>query len=345
MKTIIVGGGIAGISIANELTKNNQDVVLFDSVKNTASSVAGGIINPIVFRRTTKSWRIDEMLPEALRFYSDLEKKCNSQFLKSIVIRRFFSSEQESETWKKKQKKSAFKDYLTELTEEDALFSAVKNEFGSGRVKNAYWINTKKFIESTQAFLKKENIYKKEAFEYNEIDLNKKKYKNILFNRIIFCEGHQVKNNPFFNNLPISWTKGQLLTIRSQNLYDKSLLNRKCFVLPRGKNEFLLGATYEWNATNYKTTNDAQSELLEKFNYISDENPEIVCQEAGIRPTTPDRRPFIGCHPKHKDLFIFNGLGAKGYLIAPLLSKELIESILENMPLNSETSILRKVKH
>ncbi|MAO32830.1 MAG: FAD-dependent oxidoreductase, partial [Crocinitomicaceae bacterium] len=52
MKTIIVGGGIAGISIANELTKNNQDVVLFDSVKNTASLVAGGIINPIVFRRT-----------------------------------------------------------------------------------------------------------------------------------------------------------------------------------------------------------------------------------------------------------------------------------------------------
>lgn len=345
MKTIIVGGGIAGISIANELTKNNQDVVLFDSVKKTASLVAGGIINPIVFRRTTKSWRIDEMLPEALRFYSDLEKKCNSQFLKSIVIRRFFSSEQESETWKKKQKKSAFKDYLTELTEEDALFSEVKNEFGSGRVKNAYWINTKKFIESTQAFLKKENIYKKEAFEYNEIDLNKKTYKNILFNRIIFCEGHQVKNNPFFNKLPISWTKGQLLTIRSQNLYDKSLLNRKCFVLPRGKNEFLLGATYEWNATNYKTTNDAQSELLEKFNYISDENPEIVCQEAGIRPTTPDRRPFIGCHPKHKDLFIFNGLGAKGYLIAPLLSKELIESILENKPLNSETSIIRKVKH
>ncbi len=345
MKTIIVGGGIAGICIAHELIKNNENILLFDSDKNKASFVAGGIINPIVFRRTTKSWRIDEMLPEALGFYSDLEKMCNSQFLKSIVIRRFFSSKQEAEIWKKKVKKAAFKSYLSELTEGDFLFSEVKNEFGSGRVKNAFWINTKKFIESTKAFFKKENIYKTEAFEYNEIDLNKKTYKNIPFNRIIFCEGHQVKNNPFFNQLPISWTKGQLLTIRSQSLYDKSLLNRKCFVLPKEKNIFLLGATYEWNATNYKTTNDAQSELLKKFNYISDENPEIVCQEAGIRPTTPDRRPFIGRHPKHKDLFIFNGLGAKGYLIAPLLSKELVESILENKPLNSETSILRKVKH
>ena len=345
MKTIIVGGGIAGISIAKELIKHKQEVVLYDSLKNTASYVAGGIINPIVFRRTTKSWRIDEMLPEALRFYSTLEQSCNSEFLKPIVIRRFFSSEQESETWVKKQKKEAFKDYLAELTEEDSLFSEVKNEFGSGRVKNAYWINTKKFIEATHAFLKKENIYQKETFEYNEIDLNKKTYKNIPFNRIIFCEGHQVKDNPFFNQLPISWTKGQLLTIRSQNLYNKSLLNRKCFVLPREKDVFLLGATYEWNATNYKTTNDAQSELLEKFNYISNESPEIVCQEAGIRPTTPDRRPFIGCHPIHKGLYIFNGLGAKGYLIAPLLSKELIESILENKTLNSETSIQRKVKH
>lgn len=345
MKTIIVGGGIAGISIAKELIKHKQEVVLFDSMKNTASYVAGGIINPIVFRRTTKSWRIDDMLPEALRFYSELEQSSNSEFLKPIVIRRFFSSEQESDTWVKKQKKESFKDYLAELSEEDFLFSEVKNEFGSGRVKNAYWINTKKFIEAIHDFLKKENIYKKEAFEYNKIDLDKKKYKNIRFNRIIFCEGHQIKNNPFFNHLPISWTKGQLLTIRSQRLYDKSLLNRKCFVLPREKGVFLLGATYEWNATNYETTNDAQSELLEKFNYISDEKPEIICQEAGIRPTTPDRRPFIGCHPIHKNLFIFNGLGAKGYLIAPLLSKELIESILENKSINSETSIQRKVKH
>ena len=59
MKTIIVGGGIAGISVARELIKHKQEVVLFDSTKNTASYVAGGIINPIVFRRTTKSWRID----------------------------------------------------------------------------------------------------------------------------------------------------------------------------------------------------------------------------------------------------------------------------------------------
>ena len=345
MKNIIVGGGIAGISIAFELLKRKKEVIVIDKKTNTASEVAGGIINPIVFRRTTKSWRIDEMLPKAINFYKQLEVLFHQQFISPIIIRRFFSSEQESETWAKKQTKEGFTDYLAELTEEDYLFSEVKNEFGSGRVKNAYWINTKMFIEATRAFLKKENIYKNEPFEYNEINLDKKTYKNIPFNRIFFCEGHQVKNNPFFNKLPISWTKGQLLTIKSQKLYNKTLLNRKCFVLPKEKNVFLLGATYEWNATNYKTTNDAQSELLQKFNYISDEKPEIICQEAGIRPTTPDRRPFIGCHSIHKNLFIFNGLGAKGYLIAPLLSKELIESILENKNLNSETSIQRKLKH
>ncbi|MDG1841710.1 MAG: FAD-dependent oxidoreductase [Crocinitomicaceae bacterium] len=345
MKNIIVGGGIAGISIAFELLKRKEEIIIIDKKTNTASEVAGGIINPIVFRRTTKSWRIDEMLPKAINFYKQLEVLIHQQLISPITIRRFFSSEQESDTWVKKQKKEGFKDYLAELTEEDSLFSEVKNEFGSGRVKNAYWINTKKLIEETHAFLKKENIYKNESFEYNDLDVNKKKYKNIPFNRIFFCEGHQVKKNPFFNQLPISWTKGQLLTIRSQNLYNKTLLNRKCFVLPREKDVFLLGATYEWNATNYKTTIEAESELLEKFNYISDEKPEIICQEAGIRPTTPDRRPFIGCHPTHKNLLIFNGLGAKGYLIAPLLSKELIESILENKTLSSETSIHRKVKH
>ncbi|MGE5447336.1 MAG: FAD-dependent oxidoreductase, partial [Bacteroidales bacterium] len=56
---IIVGQGLAGTLLAFELLKLGQSFVVIDQpgiIK--ASSVAAGIINPVVFRRMTKSWHV-----------------------------------------------------------------------------------------------------------------------------------------------------------------------------------------------------------------------------------------------------------------------------------------------
>nr|MBX2815191.1 FAD-dependent oxidoreductase [Saprospiraceae bacterium] len=45
----------------------------------------------------------------------------------------------------------------------------------------------------------------------------------------------------------------------------------------------------------------------------------------GVRPTTPDRRPFLGQSSDQPGLFILNGLGTKGLSLAPYLSKVLIQ--------------------
>jgi hypothetical protein len=40
---------------------------------------------------------------------------------------------------------------------------------------------------------------------------------------------------------------------------------------------------------------------------------------------------------------MFNGLGSKGYLVAPLLAKEFVESILKNKPFSEELYLYRNV--
>jgi glycine oxidase len=60
---------------------------------------------------------------------------------------------------------------------------------------------------------------------------------------------------------------------------------------------------------------------------------------AGVRPTVKDRKPLIGLHPKNPKIGIFNGLGARGVLMGPYLSKQ-FSSILNsnsNQNLDFET--------
>ena len=40
-----------------------------------------------------------------------------------------------------------------------------------------------------------------------------------------------------------------------------------------------------------------------------------------------DRRPLLGGHPTYKNLYVFNGLGTRGVMMAPLLSKWLYDFI------------------
>jgi glycine oxidase len=107
------------------------------------------------------------------------------------------------------------------------------------------------------------------------------------------------------------------------------------------ENIFRVGSTYEYDETDVNITEEARTRIVENLDSLIDVPYEIVDQVAGIRPTTGDRRPVIGEHKEHKELYIFNGLGAKGYLLAPLLSQELMNHILNDDPLHPELALQR----
>ena len=83
-----------------------------------------------------------------------------------------------------------------------------------------------------------------------------------------------------------------------------------------------------------------------KFIYkiINIDDISIVNQSFGFRPTTPDRKPFIGEHPLIKNIYTLNGMGSKAVLMAPLLINELLESIFENKQLDNLVDIKRFIK-
>ncbi len=336
---LVVGAGLAGVCVALQLQKRGCDVSLVDNQTNDSSKVAVGMINPLVFRRMTKSWRVDDFLPYLKKFYKNIEAETGSSFFHPVPIRRLFSSEQERDFWLKKEKRENFHAYMTPVDKSDYDYSLGKNPFGSGRVKETYFIDVDSFFSTTLELFSKKGTILNEEFDFSQ--LKETNYKGISYDEIVFCQGYLNFTNPFFKDLPIDPTKGQVLTIRSKELPEDVSLNRKCFILPKGNQKFKVGSTYEWHNTTTNITEESKRHILDNLSYIIDEEVEVVEQIAGVRPTVKDRRPTIGTHPTYSHCHIFNGLGAKGYMLAPLLSEEFVDYLLEGKGLEKEVNISR----
>ena len=93
--------------------------------------------------------------------------------------------------------------------------------------------------------------------------------------------------------------------------------------------------------TSPNITLKAKEELLNKLNKLLNCDYSVVDQIAGIRPTVKDRRPLVGQHMTHKNMYILNGLGTRGVMIAPYVAKQLYSFIEEQKPLETEINISR----
>lgn len=340
-QALIIGAGLAGICLAHQLLEKGISVKILDQGNNHSSAIAAGIVNPMVFRRMNKSWRLDEFLWEAQAFYRAVEEKLAVQLYHPITIRRFFSSEQECLLWKKKSLDPAYFLFLEQLSEADRQNQSATNTFGSGRVKNAFWIDAAKWVEQHGIYFKEKGLLLQAKFDPQQWQAQHRKYNGETYDYVVFCTGYLQKEEATFAYLPIQQTKGQILLVESNILSEAESLNRKCFVLPYGKKRFRVGATYEWNDPSLHTSVQGKEELMDNLASLGTYYPTIIGQVAGVRPTVLDRRPLLGEHPKWNGVFVFNGLGAKGYLMAPTLARELVALIVENKPLHPEINISR----
>lgn len=134
--------------------------------------------------------------------------------------------------------------------------------------------------------------------------------------------------------------KGELIYVKTEH-QPKVIYNRGVFVISKKNGVCKVGATYNnQNLTNLPTE-EGKNELNRKLKELIKFDYSIVDQKAGIRPATKDRRPLIGNHPKLKNVYIFNGLGAKGVSLAPFYANQLVSNLNGEIELDTEVNIER----
>ncbi len=339
---IIVGLGLAGLAFIEILEKNNKAYVVFENESQNSSKVAAGMYNPVILKRFTPVWNGTKQLQVALPFFKKLEDKFKAKYLQDVPIYRVFKSIEEQNNWFTACDKPLLTEYM-----DVKLIPNTKKEiiapFGFGKLKHTGKLDVNRLLKDYTAYLEEKNTIQKETFYHNDLEIGEVKirYKKIKATQIVFCEGFGLKDNPFFNYLPMNEAKGELITIHAPKLQINYLLKAAVFVLPLGQDLYKVGATFNWKDKTQKPSKAGEMELLMKLDMTINTPYTIVNHVAGIRPTVKDRRPLLGIHPKHKQLAILNGLGTRGVMLAPTMAKSLYLHIENKTPLDKETDISR----
>ena len=342
---IIVGLGLAGLAFAEQLLANQKTFIVFEDNSQQSSLVAGGVYNPVVLKRFSEVWKAKEQLDIAFPLYKAIEEKLNITFDYKIPIYRRLASIEEQNNWFQAADKTNLAPFLSSKLITQNI-SNINSSFGFGEVLETGYLDVASLIENYSNYLLKNNLYSSERFDYDAIEFkdNFIQYKNMQARNVVFAEGFGLHSNPFFNDLPLDGTKGELLIIKAANLRLNLVIKSNIFLLPLGNDLYKVGATYDWKNKTNNPTEEGKRELIENLKELISCDFEVIKHFAGVRPTVKDRRPLVGSHYEHKNLYVLNGLGTRGVMLGPYLATQLFNNITANVPLENEINIQRIYK-
>lgn len=340
---IIVGQGLAGTLLSWFLIQEGKGVLVIDEYNaSSASRVAGGLVNPITGRKFVKTWLADELLPFAKDTYQQLEEVLGTELYKPLPVVHVFDSIKQQNDWSVRCATPEYKQYLNNETILRFDAAKVKNDLGAFEISESYKLDTVNFLSLYRNYLNDKNILLEEAFNYDSLQVGDSiSYKEYTAHNIIFCEGVEAMNNPYFKALPFKPAKGECLHVTINDFYNNKVLKDEVAIMPLGGNAYYIGATHDQHFTETAPTEEGKAELEEKLSRILSSPYQVTAHLSAIRPATKHRRPFIGYLPQHSNVGIFNGLGTKGVSLAPYFAKHFVNHMLRGEALINEVDIAR----
>lgn len=338
----VIGLGIAGTCMVHALLDRGLSVQVYDDTQGHKASIrAAGVINPITGRRFVKTWKADEVIPLSRSFYRSIESKFGvSGLVEDRGILHSMNEPIMEENWMLREGEEEYVKYMGQMVR--GVNPAIAHSGWFGELNGALQVNMAEVLRVTRLWVQERHILKEEVLKHyttRTADLAE----NLDSRFVIFTEGMAVRANPYFNFLPHHVSKGEALICQIPDLEtDLIIKGEGLSVAPLWEQDlYWVGSTYDWNDEDPAPTAKARQQLEQKLTALLTCPYEVVEHIAGIRPTTQDRRPYVGVHPEYENLFLLNGLGTKGASLAPYCAETLAEHIVNDVPIPEEMDLLR----
>ncbi|XOV93234.1 MAG: NAD(P)/FAD-dependent oxidoreductase [Bacteroidota bacterium] len=342
---LIVGQGIAGSLLSWELEKRGLEYIVFDRADTENSSFkAAGLYNPITGRKMVKTWLADKIFPGLEAFYREIEVAIGIKVIFPKNIYRPFMGIDEQNDWQGRLTDCNYSPFIDSIKNTTLGIEGLIDPFGGIMIRNSGYVDVPELMIQYKNWLFSNKKFKSGVFESNKMTIERGtvKYEDIVAEKVIFCEGAHATNNNYWKYLPFRPVKGEIMEVVA-NFQRDLIVNRNVFIVPKSQS-FLIGSTYDHKHLDNEPSEAGMRNIQDRLSKIFNIEYSVKGQWAGVRPATFDRRPFIGLHPEHPEIGIFNGFGTKGVSLVPFFAAEFVNFLLGNQQLTPEVDIVRVLR-
>lgn len=351
---IILGAGIAGLSVAAAARKRGLKTLVIDKSKpgSGASGAPLGLLNPATGRRGKKVWQAETAMQATLELFEEVQSATGADFFwQNGVIRpaldrkiaRQMRESFETDNW--------LEGWLEWLDEE-----TIKKEFpglnctdGGIWIPKACTVSLAGYTKALSHYLEQNGVELLAGCDYSIADAPgvageshppKKPWQirtqtnNYEAEHLVAATGASLADAPEWSFLKLHPVKGQLLTatLRKPLPFQCSVSSLGYIASnPHQPGEITLGSTYEHTFHDNHPDEEGARYLLDRHEATLPGLTSTIQTRrgwAGVRVTTPDKRPAVGPHPDIPNLYVLGGLGSKGLMHGALLGEMLVGEML-----------------
>ena len=352
---LIIGGGLVGLSIAYEFSRNNFKVLVLSKNRNeSAGFVAAGMLATHAEGLEDELLKFGQasqnLIPKWIKnIEQDSKIKCGLK--KCGIVVPFTNKEdlEEFPTYKYGMYLN-HKDLQTEINGINSIWKHGLLFEQDGQIDNR-----RRLMRALERACSLHGVEFEEGSEVKDLTLEKNKItgatvlyatgelKKINCEKAIICCGAWSKK--IFNKIPVFPVKGQMLSIQGPtNFLKRVIFGPKTYLVPRDDGLIIVGATVEKDSKfNQGNTPNGIKQLQEGIRSLLPEANNWPQMEHwwGFRPCTPDLKPIIG-KSKIENLLIATGHYRNGVLFSAITS-DLLLKIVQNKNLKEiEKSFLKK---
>ena len=321
MKVNIVGAGVAGLTLAWELSNHGVEVHVYERSskigEQACSWFAGGMLAPWCEAENAEPVVL-EYGKQALSWW---QKVLNDDSVINKGTLVFAQSRDRKELQRFARRTQGY-----ELINQD-MITALEPDLGH-QFQQALYFKDEAHLDPRKALLKLAQVVQQQGvnIHFNQ-DVSPE---DLLPEKVVDCRGYQASKE-LANLRPV---KGEMLLIKTQELHLSRpirLLHPRIplYIVPRENGHFMVGATMIENGHGDQFSVRSMLELLGSAYALhpSFAEAEIIEMGVDLRPAFIDNLPRV---ERDKDIWRINGLYRHGYLLAPYMAKLAADSIIQN---------------
>ncbi len=358
----IIGAGINGCSVAYEFIKEGKSVILFDQegIAGGGSGAAGAFISP----KFSKAGELKEMLHSAFVYSYDFYDKNFSHAFTKAPLTHIAKDEADDEAlhvYKQKTQLSLQKiptDLYSQLTPDAKKREYICIDGGvvdAQRVCNDMSYGAKFVKEKVDTLVFNDNFWViNETYSAKNVVLATGAYDMLVKEPYIKLRGvwgHRIKvktttQNPCSVHQYVSISpsnEGKLAIGATHNVHYHPEKNLKKYDIEQGRAELLEKAAKTMQLDNVEVIKDYMGLRSGSFDYMPMvgslvfSNETLFTCKAFLYVKKPDYSKYV----YYPNLYMINGSGGYGFVLAPYLAKILTENILHGKKISERISPAR----